>query len=167
MRSDQVCSVTRNKAVLYWILAILMPIVFVIKGWQVMPLGWLLLFEGIAYEDLKSKSYPLYIGIAFMVYSMLLRILSGEVGSVFLDLYVGVALVGIAWAFRRHIGLGDTVVILGIILAWGVRVSGNGLFLAAVCGGVQYFIRQDAVRRDEVAFTPLLLIGFMVQALMA
>jgi hypothetical protein len=148
------------------IVALTIGALAMIKGVQLMTLVWLLLFAKIAYEDVQTKSYPLYFGLVFMLSSLLLRMLSGEVESVLVDLLGGGAILGLSGMLKRHVGSGDTVVMLGMLIACGLRACGHTFFLAAVFGVILSCFTMNPEKQKEVAFIPLLFMGMMVYKLM-
>lgn len=156
----------------FWIVTIILLTVFVhFEGWHYLSLGWLLIFAGIAYEDLKSASYPLYLGIVFIVYSILLGTVIGGFGIMAARFFCGLALLSVSGALRKRIGMGDSLAMAGVLFALGPRAWLSGFFLAALSGVVQYVtgsicgLRKNAKMRVEVVFTPLLLIGTLLYAL--
>lgn len=167
MRSDPLCPQNRVRAFVYGLLLVLTIVAYVIiKGVQLTTLVWLLLFARIAYEDIQTKSYPLTLGVAFMVSSLLLPMLSGDMESFLVDLVSGLAILAVTGILKNHVGSGDTVVLLGILLAWGHRACGHTLFLAAIFGVMLVSFKIDRTMQKEVSFTPLLFMGMMVYKFM-
>jgi len=167
LQSDPIRPYNRIRAFIYGMIVVLtIGVLVIIKGVQLMTLVWLLLFMKIAYEDIQTKSYPLYLGVAFVASSLLVTVMSGALESILVNLVSGMAIVGVSGILRNHVGSGDTVVLLGIMLALGLRACGHSFFLAAVFGVTLSCFKIGSAKLKEVTFTPLLFMGMLVYLLM-